>query len=148
MIATTSLTHPIAMPILARTLSWREQQLESMHEQFISTDPWIYIRLGVGLAAVLAIFLLVKFTAFIQQRRLEAAKAQPFTLFMRVQAALTFPLIDRWQMWRLARALRLPHPAAILISPVLFDRAVAKYMPRPSQQIRFAAIRERLFGKA
>ena len=128
MIATTSLTHPIAMPILARTLSWREQQLESMHEQFIST-----YNLGC---------------LCLEQNRLEAAKAQPFTLFMRVQAALTFPLIDRWQMWRLARALRLPHPAAILISPVLFDRAVAKYMPRPSQQIRFAAIRERLFGKA
>jgi hypothetical protein len=138
---------PLATPLLGRALSWREQQFQSMHEHFNSTDPWIFIRLSAGLAAVLIIFLLIKLTSYLQHRRLEVAtKAQPFALFMKVQVALALPAMDRWRMWRMARALRLTHPAAVLISPVLFDRAVAKYKPRLSQRAYFEVIRARLFA--
>lgn len=134
-------------PLLARTLSWREQQFQSMHEHFVTSDPLIYIRLGIALGAILAVFLAIKLLAYLQRRRIEAAKAQPFALFVRLQAQLALPLMDRWRLWWMARTLRLPNPAAMLISPLFFDRTVEQYRPNWAHRAHLTAIRRRLFGK-
>ena len=132
-------------PVLAEE-GWREQRLRSMHEHFSTPDPLIYLRLGIGLFAVVAIFVVVKLLACLQRRRYEAAQAQPYALLVRVQAALGLPLLDRWRLWWVARALNLPNPTALLISSAFFDRAVEKYKPSRRRRVHLAAIRDRVFG--
>lgn len=142
------ITPSFAPLILARELTWREQQLQSMHEHFVESDPLIYVQLIIGLAAVLAIYLAIRLLSYVQHRRIDAAKPQPFALFMRVQAQLGLPLRDRWQLWRMARTLRLADPTAMLISPAFFDRTVERYAPGRTGHANLMAIRDRLFGKS
>ncbi|MBI4579830.1 MAG: hypothetical protein HY718_09020 [Planctomycetes bacterium] len=134
---------------LAQTGSWREERLQAMHRQFRDSDPQVYMRLVVAVLSIVAIFGIIRLLAWMQRRRLGAVKPQPLSLYMRVQAQLKLPLLDRWRLWRMAKALRIEHPTAMLISPVLYDEAVQRYgQGRAGTQARLANIRLRLFGRA
>lgn len=85
------------------------------------------------------------------QARLNApAPARPMRLFRRMQRKIGIPAPDRVRLWLLARASEIRYPAALLISPALFDEAVSRYRESrkallPIPPARFAAIRARLF---
>ncbi len=137
--------------LLAMTpTQWREHQLRSMRMRFQETDPYVYYRVAVAVLAIAAIFVLVKLMAYWQDRRFEAGRSQPFALFRRVQTKLGLSFFERWTLWRLAKTLKVEHPSALLISPVLYDRAVSEYTKRgPGDgRGRLAAIRTHLFGRA
>jgi hypothetical protein len=129
------------------TPGWRDVRFRAMQTQFKQPNPGVYVSILVALAAVGAIFLLVKLLARWQDKQSEARRSQPWSLFNRLQSQLGLPLLDRLYLWRLARAIRLDHPAAMLISPQYFDVAVERFLKgrSVSKHARYTAIRERLF---
>lgn len=89
----------------------------------------------------------------IQRRRQAPRRPQPMALYQRVQEAVGLSVAERWWMWRLAKALKLTNPTALLISEVLYDKAVGRFCGGASWFGRsaaaaqqFSAIRHRLFG--
>ena len=73
-------------------------------------------------------------------------------LYLRVQRQLGLSLSDRWRLWRLARAIGIEHPTALLISVSMYDDAVRRYCAgqgwfrsRAPRVSHFTAIRKRLF---
>jgi hypothetical protein len=124
------------------------QRLQSMRGHFKDPDPQAPLSILVAVLAIFAIFLIMRILYRMQNRRLDAAKAQPMALYWRVQARMGIPLLDRWRLWRLAKAAGLHNPTALLISPVLFDRAAETYPVGSGQSVQLANIRKRLFGRA
>jgi len=138
--------------ILAQNTLTARQMLDRMGSPFREPDPdlWWKIPLVLGLLAVA--LLLVWVLAYLERRRAENDHSpQPMHLFLEALAVMRLGWVDRWVMWRLARGLRLPHPAALLIASSYFDQAVTQYcrdrtFHGDALRRRFAAIRRRLFG--
>jgi hypothetical protein len=106
----------------------------------------------VAFGSILAIFAIIRFLNYCQTRERHAS-SQAMSFCLRVQSQMGLPLLDRIQLWRLARASGGINPTALLISPVLFDRAVERYLgPAGPAGIvahtRLSALRKRLFGQA
>ncbi len=103
----------------------------------------IMVVLGLLVCAVALTWLCER----LQHRRATGQQPRPLSLFRSVMGRLRLPLGDRWRLWRLARAVNLDHPVTLLVSPVLFDRAVEQYAGDVAgQAAAFAPIRRRLFG--
>jgi hypothetical protein len=131
---------------------WRAERLRSMHQHFKEPSGDVYLNISIAVLAILAIFVIMKLLDYVQKRRQSTnIKAQPMALYWRIQSKMGLSFLDRWQLWRLASSSAVPNPTALLISPVLFDRAVASYcggLGNSSPPARLAAIRKRLFGRA
>lgn len=103
----------------------------------------IMIVLGLLACAVALTWLFER----LQHRRAIGEQPRPLSLFRSVMHRAGLPLGDRWRLWRLARAVNLEHPVVLLISPLLFDRAVEQYTGETGGgSAAFAPIRRRLFG--
>ncbi|GMV98113.1 MAG: hypothetical protein HRF43_01940 [Phycisphaerae bacterium] len=130
----------------------RDLYLRSMHQQFANPNPDLWWQILVGVLLVGGVVGLVLLFGFWQRRKKCAGATAPLGLYRHVLLHLGLPAGDVWRMWRLAKALHVAHPAALLISPALFDRAVAGYCAghgwlgsRSRYKPAFAAIRKRLF---
>lgn len=131
----------------------RAVYLRSMHQRFSTPNPnlWRDILLGVTIVGGL---LAVAWAAWLwQRRRSELGEMNAAALYRHLLTRLRLPAGDAWRLWWLARTLRTPHPAAMLISPELYDEAVSRYCAgsgllgsRKRAAPQFAAIRARLFG--
>lgn len=138
------------LTILARVSDARAERLRGINSYFRESDPQLYVHMAIALAAILLIFLAIRLLYALQNRRSDI-KAQPMALYLRVQSRMGFSLWDRWQMWRLAKATEIDNPTSLLISPVLFDRAVRRYVGSRNgcnRTERLSNIRKRLFGRA
>ena len=82
-----------------------------------------------GLMLILAVLgLTLQIISMVKRRRQE----QPIVnnegkLFKELMAGLRIAAIDQHVLKRLAKELQLPHPAAVLMSPQLFDEAVSRW---------------------
>ncbi|HOA74307.1 MAG TPA: hypothetical protein PL151_14975 [Phycisphaerae bacterium] len=127
----------------------RFERLRYMQDRFNESDPQAYVQILIAFVAILAIFAIIRFLNYCQTRERHAS-SQAMSFYLRVQSQMGLPLLDRWLLWRLARASGGINPTALLISPVLFDRAVERYLGPAGlvAHTRLAAIRRRLFGQA
>lgn len=135
--------------ILAQVADARSDRLRFMQEHFKEPDPQAPVSMLVAILAVLAVFVVMKLLQRLQNRRQDEASVRPMALYLRVQSRMGLPLIDRWRLWRLAKATDVANPTALLISASLFDQAVQKYTggrPGSSRGAPLTAIRHRLFG--
>jgi hypothetical protein len=125
------------------------ERFRQVQQYFNTPAPQMYVNIGIALLAIVSVYMLMKLLNYLQNRRQEESRARPMALFLRVQSQMGLSLPERWNLWRLAKTLKVANPTALLISPVLFDRAVAEYGARRSGTTRqqLAAIRRRLFGR-
>lgn len=139
--------------LLAQASPRQRVAIESMRSHFEETDPQLYWKISfVALLFVIGA-LLVALLGYLERRRQRREnKPQPIRLYLWCLAKLQVPWPDILRLWRLARALRLSHPTALLISPRLYDAAVTKYWAGHwrgkrggEPPLRFMAIRELLF---
>jgi len=104
------------------------EMLDNMSHAFRQTDPNLWWKMPAALSLLALALVLVWVLAVLERRRLERENhPQPMRLYLTALAVLHMPWRDRWHLWRLARALKLPQPAAVLISPAYFDEAVVRY---------------------
>lgn len=137
--------------VLAQVTSARNERLQGMQSRFNEPDPQVYAQILVAVGAIVAIFIIIRLLDYAQKRRASAVKAQPMSLYLRVQAQLGLTWWDRWCLWHLARSAGVANPTALLISPVLFDRATQRYLSsgrHAGSASTLASIRSRLFGQA
>ena len=142
------------IPMLAEQAVLRRQVLDAWHEQFAKPDPTMPRQMLVVAVLMTMAILLVWLLDRWQRRRAQPARQQPVLLYFRVLRTLRLPWIDRWRLWKLAQVLRVDHPAALLISPALYDEAVRRFCAttgligaRAHAAPALATIRERLFAK-
>jgi len=138
--------------ILMQTVLKRSERLQSMRHGFTQSEPGMWWNIMLVMIMISASLSLIWLLHRIQRRRSEPAKPQPMGLYIRVLGNLKLPLLDRWWLWRLAKALNIAHPTALLISEHLYDQAVRQYCQNKSSsrgasgaKSRFAAIRSSLF---
>lgn len=138
--------------ILAQTID-RQLYLRSMHKQFSTADPNLWREILLGVTIVGGVIALAWAVWFWQRWRRERGEIKPLTLYRHVLARIGLSAGEGWRLRRLAKAIRLPHPTALLISVELYDEAVQRYCAgkgwlgsRKSAAAQFAAIRTRLFG--
>ncbi len=128
--------------------------LDHVSTAFRQSDPQLWWKVPVVLGLLGLALVLVWVLAILERRRLERENhPQPTRLYFNTMAVLNIGWSDRWYLWRLARALKLPQPAALLISPAYFDKVVARYCRMRSWngdalRNRFATIRKTLFGQS
>src|SRR6476659_3582968 len=104
----------------------RRTQLQNTQRWFSRSDPTIFITV-ISLIGLICLGLLIAAVwQRIQDWGLEPARRQPMRLFCRLMRQLGIGWLDRWRLWRMARGLKLPHPAAVLISELYFDECVEK----------------------
>jgi hypothetical protein len=111
------------LSLLAQTA--RRDSLIHAQEYFTRENPVILKQIATVVMVVGVVILLVWVLAKWQSR--PRGGCSPMRLYLRMQGRLGLPWSYRWRLWRLARLLKLEHPTAVLISPVLFDEAVARY---------------------
>ncbi len=115
------------LPLLSQTIQNRYDRIRFMSERFSEAEPAAPVKFVAFIVCLVCVFLLIGMIYRIQRRKTQPKTARPMGLFLRMQAALNLPLLDRWHLWRLARATNIVQPAALLISETLFDEAVAAY---------------------
>ncbi len=136
--------------LLGQAIHDRYDRIRYMSERFSEPEPAAPIKFVAFLVCLVCVFLLIGMIYRIQRRKTQPKTARPMGLFLRMQASLNLPLLDRWHLWRLARGTNIVQPAALLISETLFDETVAAYCrtagsssgPAPA---RYQRIRQRLF---
>ncbi len=145
-----TLLHWSIPAVLGQISGSRADRLRALQTRFKEPDPRVYISILVGVAAVAGIFLMVKLLARWEKRAGESGQPQPWRLFRRVQVQLGLRWFDRFCLWRVARALRLEQPTALLISPLYYDRAVERFLTGRSGARRgqLNRIRSRLYGSS
>lgn len=141
------------IPLLGQTIKDPYDRIRYISERFSEAEPATGIKFVAFLVCLVCLFLLFGVIYRIQQRKSHPKKARPMGLFLRMQSGLDLPLLDRWHLWRLARAANIVQPAAMLISETLFDEAVAAYCraigPAAGPAVvRYQRIRRRLFDKS
>ncbi len=114
--------------ILAQALSPRAEHFKRIQEQFARNDPYVSSR-NIAIVLLLLVFAVVLMWLFTRLQRAgkRQATSHPLNLYRRILRRLDLPLKARWRLWRLARALNLEHPTALLICEKLYDEAVRKY---------------------
>ena len=138
------------LPLLGQAIKDPYDRIRYISDRFSHAEPETGIKLVGFLVCLVCLFLLFGLIYRIQQRKLRPKKSRPMGLFLRMQAGLDLPLLDRWHLWRLARAADVVQPAALLISETLFDEAVAVYQRTSGgasspAAVRYQRIRQRLF---
>lgn len=123
----------------------RKRSLTAAHKWFSRSDPEAVEQIIIFLIFVGAGLFVGWILLQWQLRRAEPAKQQPMLLFRKLQRRLGLSLLERWRLWRLAATLKLPHPAALLISAQTFDGAVQKYTGKRARSHIFDRIRAKLF---
>jgi hypothetical protein len=123
-----------------------------MQEDFSTVSPTLMHDLLLVSVIVVGVLALAWILRFRQQWAAAPGEIHPMRLFFRVQRRLGLPLLDCWRLLRLARALGVPHPTALLVSPVLFEAAVNRYCStagppgrRERARARLAGIQKRIF---
>ncbi len=142
------------LELLAQVSPRQRDAFESMRTRFDQTDPELYWKIPFVAALLIIGLLLVALLGYLERRRQrQENKPQPMRLYLWCLAKLHVPWADMLRLWRVARALRLRHPTALLISPRLYDAAVAKYWAGHwrgkhggALPARFKTIRELLFN--
>lgn len=128
--------------------------VRQMGSRFEQPDPDLYWKIPVVILLFAATGLLLWVLYQLQRRRQEKeVSPRPMRLFVRTMRMLGVSVPDIWQLWRLARRLKLRHPTALLISPLYFDHVVNKdcshaqgQSVRPDRHRRLMAVRTTLFG--
>ena len=123
--------------------------LHWVHDWFTRSDPTIFVAM-ISVTGVIGTALLLALSwQRIQDWRLEPARRQPMRLFRRLMHQLGLRWMDRWRLWAMAWKLELAHPAALLISDVLFDQCLERFRtqgrPNAHHLARIRAIRSQLF---
>ncbi len=143
-------------PILAQqTMEEKIAILRQMGSRFEAPDPGIWWKIPVVLCLFAATLFLVWMLYKLQRRRQEReVTPQPRRLFLRAMREIGLPAPDAWQLWRLAKRVRLPHPTAMLVSARYFDRIVDQdcrdpkgALIHPVRRRRLMAIRPAIFGR-
>lgn len=127
----------------------KADRLREMHEHFKTPDPQVPYNILVLILAIVVIFVIMRVLNRLQSRRQEQTAVHPVSLYLRVGAKLGLGYIDRYRLWRLAKIAGVANPTSLLISPILFDRAVQQYAGGQLGSVRasaMAAIRGRIFG--
>lgn len=140
--------------MLAQQIAPRTDRLRGIQTRFSDADPnavWQVLLVMVMLVALIGFVWMVY---RIQRQRGATNELSPMGLFRQVLAALGMPMWDRIRLFHAAHVLKIEHPAALLISAGLFDKAAASYLRGPGMirtrtgaAPQLAVIRERLFGK-
>ena len=114
--AVTSLT----IAVLGQVADPRIERLRGLQARFQQPEPQIFRGIAVSILAIVAIFVIVKVlgSCSISLGGRVAGTALPPSTHARATGDAD---LDRWCLWRLAKALSLAHPTALLISPVYFD---------------------------
>lgn len=126
----------------------REEQLRSMQARFAREDPNAAASIITVLALLASAFAVFYLLHRVQVRRSRPDAASPRRLFHRVMRKMGIPIRDRMRMRSLARRGNVRHPAALLISPDLFDATVRHCHGTANGRAlrRLGAIRDRLFA--
>jgi hypothetical protein len=115
------------LQILAQESYSRVEYLRSLHNRFSESEPDV----GWKIVALVVIFLAAVFCFAmlnrLQKRQVDPNVEKPGRLFRRAMKHLKLRRRDRWRLWRVAGALRLEHPAALLLSPNYYDGAIRDY---------------------
>ena len=143
----------IHLSTLAQSVPSRREQLQpvsGLFDQDASGAVNSLLTVFSLLAALVGILWLLH---RLQQRRLKPAAPKPMALYRRTLRKLRLPIADRWRLRRLAHAVRIEQPTALLIAAPLYDAAVKRYCAGSGLLASlagaapaFAAIRRRLFG--
>jgi len=141
--------------ILAQdTVQRKTEVLRQMGSRFEQSDPGLYWKIPVVFFLLVVACVLLWVLYELQRRRQEKVHApQPMRLFLKVMWQIDMAVSDIWHLFRLARRLQLEHPAALLVSPGYFDKAVADdcadpqgRVIHPARRRRLLAVRASLFG--
>lgn len=126
--------------------------LRSMHQQFANPNPHLWWEILLGVTLVAGVFILVMLSGVWERWRSHRGEMAPLGLYHRILAGIGLPYSDRFRLWRMAKATRVPHPTALLLSAELYDETVKKYCASRGlmgSRIRsapaFATIRRHLF---
>jgi hypothetical protein len=134
--------------ILAQnTMQRKTELLRQMGSRFEQSDPDLYWKIPVVIFLLVLACVLLWVLYELQRRREEKRQVpQPMRLFLKLMRRIELTIPDIWQIWRLARRLQLEQPAALLISPGYFDKAVADDCADPQGRILYPARRRRLLA--
>ena len=130
---------PLAELLMRRNLSHAQRWFSRSDPTILHQIALVLMLLGLGLFAGW-VFLQV------QRRRAAPVQDNPAALFSHMQRKLGLSMLERWQLWRLAKGVKLRHPTALLISPPLFDEAVQKYAGKAGAG-ELGRIRAKLFAQ-
>ena len=142
--------------ILAQgTMQRKTELLRQMGSHFERPEPGLYWKIPVVIFLLALACVLLWVLYELQRRRQEKVHApQPMRLFFQVMWEIGVGIGDLWHLFRLARRLQLEQPAALLICPGYFDKAVADdcadpqgRILRPARRRRLLAVRAALFGR-
>lgn len=125
----------------------QRQMLEQMRLRFSEADPDVWWKAPLVLGLLLVALVLVWVLSRLQRRRAhEQVTPQPRRLFMTVMIHLGLPWWDIYRLWRLARKLKIEHPAVLLISAGAYDDAVQRAGVTTGRAApAFQLLRNRLF---
>jgi hypothetical protein len=124
-------------------------QVRSTQEWFGRSDPTVLMTILSVVGVIASGLLIAALWQKIQDWGIEPRQRAPMKLLRKLERGLGVSWRDRWSLWRIARCLNLPHPAALLISERYFDQCIEKLRASggwaaPSHQ-RCRAIRGHLF---
>ena len=140
--------------VLAQESFSRVEYLRSLERRFSQSEPDIGVKILVIVAVFVGTVLLFALLNRLQKRKSDPNIERPFRLFLKTMKCLRIPWRDRWRLWRVARALRLEHPTALLISPQAYDAALRDlarkpglFGARPATRQALADLRLRIFAE-
>jgi hypothetical protein len=110
----------------------------AVRNQFQQGESVGSLLLGIG--CLVAVVVLVLVIARVQSRwnqhnEDEQTNGHPQRLYVHLICALGFTAAQRQLLEAVAKASTLDHPAALLISDVLFDRSVARWDRQPGERL-------------
>jgi len=138
--------------ILAVNTSNRTEVFRQMRTQFGEADPGLWWKVPFVLVLLAIALLLVFILARIERNRMQQhVTPQPMKLYLSALIKLKIAWQDIFQLWKLAYALNLEHPAVLLISEASYNDALTRYCEdgnrrRANAHKRLIAIRDMLFG--
>lgn len=132
----------------------KKEAFQQFSRQFQETDPLIWVKTATVLILLAVAAVLVWILMRLQRPgNLGQRKPRPMRLYLASLIRMKMPVGDMVRLWRMARRLRIAHPAAILISAMMYDDAVAQYCTDSRGRVirrrslnRLTAVREILFG--
>lgn len=130
----------------AQGLVSREEKYRALHSQFSSPKPYAIWTI-LGFVVVLAcIPLFLKLLHNTRQRRRTAPRHRPRRLLWKLAAHASLGWWDRLVLLRMTQHGGCRHPAAVLISPSLFDRLAREWTEAGGSGVgRLPHIRRQLF---
>jgi len=130
------------------------RMFHEMSSRFKQGDPGVWWKIPAVLSMLAIAILLVLVLLYLEKRRRkQRTRPRPLMLFCHSLRTIGFSWMDIWRLWRLARALGIGQPTAMLISAEIFDGAMKEYCGtregRGSRcQNQLVAIRRQIFANA